>query len=396
MRFLHSLKVWLPTISLSFAGFIFVTTEFIPVGLLPDIAASFGKTPSFTGLLMTIYAWIVATMSLPLTVFSGRFNRRNLSLILLVVFIIAHFIAGFALNFQMLLTSRVLVALTHSIFWSITTPLVLRVAPLGKGPQALAIMVGGTSLGNVLGIPFGTFLGHMFGWRMAFMAIGLCAFLVFSVIYRVLPSLPSSNVGSFRSVLVLAKRPIILLVYALTCITVTGHFVAFTYINPFLQNVGNFSVEYIPYILLVFGGAGVLGSVIGGRLVQKGPAKLITGALSVMLGCLLAFKFATFTMSTVILLVLVWGAALTCTIIAFQTVVLTEAADVADVANSLYSGIFNIGIGAGALIGSFVIVGHLGYIGFVGSIFVTISFSLSLLMPRKDLSKSDQKITLSH
>lgn len=383
MLSLNTLKSWLPTISLSFAGFIFVTTEFIPVGLLPDIAASFGKTPSFTGLLMTIYAWIVATMSLPLTVLSSKWNRRHLSLILLVIFIIAHVIAGFAFNFHMLLTSRILIALAHAIFWSITTPLAVRVAPKGKEAQGLAIMVGGSSLGNVLGIPFGTYLGHAFNWRIAFLAIGLCAFIVFLVIYRSLPSLPSSNAGSFRSLPSLFKRPAIILVYLLTCITVTGHFVAFTYINPFMQTIGGFKAEYIPPILLIFGSAGLLGSFLGGKFVSKSPKHLITGSLLLMFTVLLCLNFASNSIGFMAFLALVWGTVMTTNIISFQTIILKEASDAADVANAMYSGIFNIGIGAGALIGSFVIFENLGGIGFVGATFIFISFVLSLFLPQE-------------
>lgn len=376
-----SIKAWLPTLSLSFAGFIFVTTEFIPVGLLPDIAIGLGKSEAFTGLLMTIYAWIVATMSLPLTVYTANWERRQLTLTLLSIFIAAHIVAGVAMNFEMLLLSRIAIALSHAVFWSITTPLAVRVAPEGKKTQALAVIATGTSLGNILGIPFGTFLGHSFGWRMAFVAIAICALVVLFIAYRMLPLLPSTNAGSFKSLPSLFRRPALVLTYVLTVVTVTGHFTAFTYINPFLQKMGGFSADTIVSVLLVFGCSGILGSIIASRCINTHPKLSLSLALVCMMLCLVLFAPASSSLPLIMLLCVAWGTAMTVAALVFQTTVLAVASDAADVAVSMYSGIFNIGIGTGALFGSLSSTNHLGSVGYFGAGILALSVLVSLFLP---------------
>ena len=157
-------KAWLPIIALAFAAFVFNTSEFLPVGLLPDIAESLHETVPFTGLILTGYAFVVAIMSLPLTIVTAKFERSKLLLVLLFVFSICHFVVPWVETFETLFAARVGVALTHSIFWSIMTPLAARVAPHGKRAVGLAAVMGGTIVATVLGVPIGTNLGHFFGW----------------------------------------------------------------------------------------------------------------------------------------------------------------------------------------------------------------------------------------
>ena len=189
-------RAWLPIIALAFAAFVFNTSEFLPVGLLPDIASSLNETVPFTGLILTGYAFVVAVMSLPLTIVTARFERRKLLLVLLFVFSLCHFVVPWVESFETLFAARVGVALTHSIFWSIMTPLAARVAPHGKRAVGLAAVMGGTIVATVLGVPIGTNLGHLFGWHMSFFIIGIGSALVFVVIFFVLPVCESTHAGS--------------------------------------------------------------------------------------------------------------------------------------------------------------------------------------------------------
>ncbi|MDL2307654.1 sugar transporter [Desulfovibrio sp. OttesenSCG-928-C06] len=369
----HSWKAWLPTVSLSFAAFIFVTSEFIPVGLLPDIAAGLGQTEAQTGLMVTAYAWVVALMSLPLTVLSARWERRRLMLILLCVFIAGHALCGIASSFGFLMAARICIALAHAVFWAITTPLAARMAPEGKRGRALGIIVAGTSLATILGVPLGTMLGHALGWRMSFLAIGVVAIVVLAVIARLLPLLPSTNAGSLKSLPQLARRPALLVTYLLTALTVTAHFAPFTYINPFLQQVGGFSPTSVVILLLFLGSSGIPGSWIGGKYADSAPGKAMTGALAAMTICLAVLAPLCMHFSSVIgigALCIVWGTSMTVAGLIYQTRVLTLASDATDVAISIYSGIFNVGIGGGALLGSRIITGFsMEDVGYAGAIF---------------------------
>lgn len=136
-------KAWIPTIGLAFAAFVFNTSEFLPVGLLPNIAESIHESVSKTGLIITVYAWVVSLLSLPLTILTAKLERRRLLLWLIVIFALSHFVVLWADTFEKLMGARVCVAVTHSIFWSIMTPLAARVAPFGKQAFGLAAVMGG-------------------------------------------------------------------------------------------------------------------------------------------------------------------------------------------------------------------------------------------------------------
>lgn len=343
---------WIPTIGLAFSTFVFNTSEFLPVGLLPDIARSLDYSDSHIGLLVTGYAWVVALMSLPLAILSARWERRKLLLWLLAIFALCHFAVFLTTSFESLMATRIGVALTHSIFWAIMTPLAARMAPEGKRAAGLAVVMGGSIVATVAGVPLGTKLGYLLGWRDAFFTIGIIAVFVFAIIYFTLPRCPSHNAGSLRSLPLLLRRPSLLKLYALTAITITGQFTAYTYISSLLQNIGGFTPDRVVSLLLIFGGAGILGSVIASKTVDRYPSASLAVPLVLIGLCLLLLIPACLAFESVALLFIVWGASMTAVGMAFQTIVLDVASDATDIAVSLYSGIFNVGIGGGAFIGS--------------------------------------------
>lgn len=345
-------KAWLPIIALAFAAFVFNTSEFLPVGLLPDIAESLHETVPFTGLILTGYAFVVAIMSLPLTIVTAKFERRKLLLVLLFIFSICHFVVPWVESFETLFAARVGVALTHSIFWSIMTPLAARVAPHGKRAVGLAAVMGGTIVATVLGVPIGTNLGHYFGWHMSFFIIGIGSALVFVVIFFVLPLCEATHAGSIKSLPVILKRPGLQQLYFLTVVTVLGQFTAYSYLNPILATAGGLDESMIVTMLFAFGISGIIGTLVASKTVDKHCEATLLSAMIVVGLSLALLVISAQTTASLTVVVVCWGAAMTAVCLAFQTVLLTVAPDAADVAASLYSGIFNIGIGGGAFIGS--------------------------------------------
>lgn len=348
----YGFRAWLPIIGLAFAAFVFNTSEFLPVGLLPNIAEHLNETVSFTGLVITGYAWVVAVMSLPLTVITAKLERRKLLLALIAVFALAHFAVIVADTFERLFAARVAVALTHSIFWSIMTPLAARMAPRGKRAVGLAAVMGGTIVATVLGVPIGTQLGHMFGWQEAFFIIGIAAALVFALIWLVLPECVSTHAGSLKSLPVILKRPALIQLYCLTAVTVLGQYTAYSYISPILQSVGGFADGDVVTTLFVFGIAGIIGTVLSSKLVDRYPSGALVAPLIAISACLFLIIPTCHHFGVLMGVVVIWGAAMTAVCMAFQTMLLNAAPDAADIAASLYSGIFNIGIGGGAFLGS--------------------------------------------
>lgn len=376
-------KAWLPVIALAFAAFIFNTTEFVPVGLLPSIAESFQMDVAHTGLLITGYAWMVTIMSLPLTIVTAKIERRLLLVILFIIFIASHLLAWLAWSFASLMAARVGIACAHAVFWAITTPLAVRIAPFNKKAKALSFLVTGSSLATVLGVPIGTIIGQHAGWRITFLLIGLIALLVMAVLIWLLPKLPSSNAGSLKSLPSLFKRPALINVYVLTAIIVTGHFAAYTYITPFMTDAG-FSENFVVFLLLLIGAAGILGSVIFTKVTAKYPVGLFMTSVVVMLGCLLMLYLFTFSHLSTAVVCTIWGGVLTIIALSLQTKVLDVAPDASDVAISMYSGIFNIGIGGGALVGSIVLSQtSTSYVGYAGAVFVLIALVMFTVISRR-------------
>ena len=359
------------------AAFIFNTTEFVPVALLTDIGQSFDMQSSDVGLMMTVYAWTVMIMSLPAMLATGDMERKGLLLKLFVIFIIGHIISVIAWNYWVLLIARMCIAVAHSLFWAITASLVMRVAPKNKKTQAIGMLAIGTSLATILGLPLGRLVGQLVGWRITFAIIAALALVVMVFIMRLLPNLPSKNAGSLSSLPILAKRPLLIGLYATTVIIVSAHFTAYTYIEPFMVQIGELDPNLATMILLVFGVSGITASVIFNRLYRFGPTQFISGAM-ILLAISLTFMLASASyIATMFTLAFIWGIGISCIGLALQMRVLQLAPDATDVASAIYSGIFNAGIGAGALFGN-QIVRHIGleYIGFSGAALAVIALGI--------------------
>jgi len=358
---------WLRVVMMAVAAFIFNTTEFVPVGLLSDIAASFNMQTAQVGLMLTIYAWVVALMSLPLMLLTRNVERKRLLIAIFTLFIASHILSVVAWDFWSLVASRVGITLTHAIFWSITASLAIRVAPAGKKTQALSMLATGTALAMVLGLPLGRLIGQYLGWRTTFMSIGIVALLTLICLIKLLPPLPSEHTGSLKSVPMLFRRPALVGMYVLTALIVTAHYTAYSYIEPFIQTVANMGENFTTFLLLIFGGAGILGSIAFSVLGNRFPAAMLSGPILLVTLSMLLLFVAVMNPVAISVLCVIWGLAMMIIGLALQVRVLALATDATDVSMALLSGIYNIGIGAGALIGNQVSLhlemSNVGYAG---------------------------------
>ncbi|MDK9357689.1 sugar transporter [Lelliottia sp. V106_10] len=375
---------WLRVVTLAIAAFIFNTTEFVPVGLLSDIAKSFQMETAQVGIMLTIYAWVVALMSLPFMLLTSQMERRKLLIGLFVLFIASHVLSFLAWNFTVLVISRIGIAFAHAIFWSITASLAIRLAPAGKRAQALSLLATGTALAMVLGLPIGRIVGQYFGWRTTFFAIGMGALITLLCLIKLLPKLPSEHSGSLKSLPLLFRRPALMSIYLLTVVVVTAHYTAYSYIEPFVQVVAGFSASFATVLLLLLGGAGIIGSLLFGKLGNKHASLLVSGAIGVLMLCLVLLMPAAGSETHLAILSICWGVAMMIIGLGMQVKVLALAPDATDVAMSLFSGIFNLGIGAGALVGNQISLHFsMSAIGYLGAIPALAALIWSILIFRK-------------
>lgn len=379
-------KQWVSVCALAVGAFIFNTTEYIPIALLSDIGQSFDKPATEVGMMITVYAWIVALLSLPLMLMTKNIERRKLLLMLFALFALFHALSFFSWNFNILLASRIGIALTHAVFWSITASLAVRLAPAGKTNQALGLLSTGTVLAMVLGIPLGRVVGQYFGWQLSFLLIGVCAAGVMLVLAKNLPALPSQNTGSLSSLPSLFKRRNLMLLYAMTVLIITAHFTAYSYIEPFVLQVGGFKAEQVTIVLSLYGLAGFAASYLFGKWFAKLQRLFMLGAVAViLLSALLLLPFASFPYA-VYALVFIWGVAIVIVSLGMVSKVLAFASDATDVANSIYSGLYNVGIGGGALLGHYVTVWFgLSNIGIAGALLAVAGLAVcGLLFKEQD------------
>ncbi|MFV0626655.1 MAG: MFS transporter [Alphaproteobacteria bacterium] len=366
-----NLKEWFLVAILAFSAFIMGTAEFTPVGLLPEISEAIGRTEADTGVLLTYYAWAVALLSLPLTLLVSKVDRKKLIVIVLCIFSVGNLLVGFSTTFSQILFSRIIVAVSHAIYWSIMAPMAARVAPEGKGPQAVALISAGSSLSGVIGIPFCTFIGHKMGWHSAFFIISFFGVLSVLILGYMLPKMPSQNSGNIKGLTKLFKNKALMNAYLMVVLFVTGNFLTYTYIVPFLNKITLLNDDAVVSMLFVFGLAGLFGVLMAAKLVVKNMIGLILYGLLAVAVCLFSLRLFGSNVIIMTFLLVIWSIFAGVVYPSMANWIMKLAPKDRDTAMSIYSALFNVGIGAGAFFGGLAIK-KMGVqnIGFVGGILV--------------------------
>ena len=360
----------LPLLGLTFCTFVFNTSEFMPIGLLSDIANDLNISDARAGMLISVYAWVVALMSLPLMIIVSKMELKRLLLTIIAVFVLSHVASALAEGYYTLMLSRIGVACSHAIFWSIVSPLAVRIVPDDKRAFALSMVATGSSIAMVVGLPLGRVVGLYLGWRMTFLSIGVISALSFIYIAAMLPKVPSRGKFSVKRLPALLHNRVLLGVFVMSVLFATAHYTGYSYIEPFLGRVAGFTPDIVTLVLIVFGGSGMLGSIAFSKYYMSNPRRFVAVATVAPALCLLLMQVSAVSLASVLAVCVVWGAMATAFNIAFQDNVMRFAPEEAtSVAMSIFSGIFNLGIGSGAYIGG-VVVTHLslGSIGYAGGV----------------------------
>lgn len=359
---------WLPLIGLTLSAFIFNTSEFMPIGLLTDIGATFGLNEASTGVMISVYAWGVMVLSLPLMIVGSRLEFRRLMLVVLAVFAAGQFLSAAAPSYAVLVLARLVVASAHAIFWSIAAVMATRLAGARHAALGLSMVATGTSVAMIFGLPLGRAIGLLVGWRMTFMLVG--AVSVGVVIYQALclPPMPADEPFRLGQLPQLVRNRRLVAIYAVTLLFATAYYTGYSYIEPFLAQVGGIEAAAITGALTVFGVAGLIGSALFTRFYDRHRFPFMAASIAGVAASLALLAPAAPVLALVVAVCVLWGMCGTVFNIAFQAEVIRATdADTSSVAMSIFSGIFNLGIGSGTALGGAVVtawgIGHVGAVG---------------------------------
>ena len=280
-------KEMLPLVGMTVSAFIFNTSEFMPIGLLTDIAKSFSISESKAGMLITVYSWIVMLLSLPLILLVSKIDFRKLFMGTIALFGICQIMSVIAPTYGVLMASRIGVACTHAIFWSIASPVAIRLVNEEHRSFALSMVVTGTSIATIAGLPLGRLVGQYMGWRVTFLIVGIIAFAVLVYMAFVFPKIASGEQFHVKDLPALLKNPVLICLYIQTILFVLGYYTVYSYIEPFMQQVAKLQNNVITVVLLIFGAMGLLGSYLFSKLYDKHRFAFIGTVMATLLVWLL-------------------------------------------------------------------------------------------------------------
>lgn len=340
-------------LALGCATFAFVTTENLPVGLLPLIAHDLHRSRSAVGLLMTAYAFTVVVMSVPLTFATRRLPRRRLLVGVLSLFVVATSLGAAAPSYALLLGSRMAIALAHAVYWSVVARTAAGLVQPSLRGRALGIVYAGASLSSVAGLPAATWLGQHTSWRVATLAAAALGLAALAVVAALLPGDGVAEIASDVGRHADPRRYTTLLVAL--ALAVTGIFATLTYVSPFLTSVAGFPQRDVGPILFVQGAAGVAGVWLASRHVTRRPRAVLVGGVAVVCCAMLALAAAGHVQAAVVALLAVYGSGFSALVVGGQNRLLDVVPGNPDVASAGYSATFNIGIGGGALVGGLLL-----------------------------------------
>ena len=351
----------LALIALAIASFCIGTTEFVIMGLLPDVARDLGVTIPVAGLLVTGYALGVVVGAPVVAAATIRLPRKPALLGMVGVFVLGNVLCALAPNYATLLCARIVTAFCHGSFFGIGSVVAADLVPVAKRAQAIALMFGGLTLANVLGVPFGTALGNALGWRSTFWAVAAVGVVATLAIVAWLPAAIPMKHADLRGELRVLKRPQVRLAMTISVLASASLFSVFTYITPLLESVTHLSPAVVTYALLVFGAGLTAGNFIGGRLADWKLMPSLLGVMAVLAFVFVAFAFTSRWSVAAFVTLFVWGTLSFAVVPLLQMRIVNEAADAPNLASTLNQGAFNLGNATGAWLGGAALVAGITY-----------------------------------
>jgi DHA1 family inner membrane transport protein len=350
----------LALLALAIGAFGIGTTEFVIVGLLPDIATDLAVTIPTAGLLISGYALSVVIGAPLMTLAGSRLPRKTMLVGLMSVFILGNVLCAVAGSYPLLMAGRGVTALCHGAFFGIGSVVAANLVAPAKRASAIALMFTGLTIANVLGVPMGTALGQHFGWRSTFWAVAGIGVLGVLGLITLVPRQPVES-GSIRGELAVFRRPQVWLALLMTTLGFAGVFASFTYIAPMMTGVAGFGAGSVTWLLIVFGVGLCLGNVVGGKAADRNLMPSLYVILALLAAVLLLFVWTAHSRPLSVLTILLFGAAGFATVPALQMRVMDKAVGAPALASAANIAGFNLGNAIGAWLGGLAIDAGLGY-----------------------------------
>ncbi|WP_432208701.1 MFS transporter [Acinetobacter variabilis] len=386
------MKINFPLLALAVGAFAIGTTEFSPMGFLPEIARDLEISIPRAGMLISAYALGVMLGAPLMTLWLSRYSKRKSLILLMAIFTIGNILATLAPNYLGLMGARIITSLNHGAFFGIGSVVAASVVPKDKQASAVAMMFMGLTIANIGGVPLATWIGQHIGWRMAFLGISLLGLLTIFSLWKALPEGQSSQKPDVRQELqVLTRLPVVLALLT-TVMSAGAMFALYTYIAPSLQSFTQASPALITLMLVLIGVGFSIGNHLGGKFADLSLDKTLIGFLILLMLMMLLFPILASTALGAGLALIIWGAAAFAVVPPLQMRVMSVAYDAPGLASSVNIGAFNLGNALGAIAGASVLNLGLSYsaVSFAGAGLSAVALLLVViqmkLAPQQDMT----------
>ncbi|MFV2176500.1 MFS transporter [Actinomadura sp. LOL_016] len=337
------------------------TTEFITMGLVPQLTDEFDVSVPAVGLLVSAYAFGVTVGAPVLTALGARLPRKTMLLGLMVLYLAGNVVSALAPSYGVLMTGRVVASLTHGAFFGIGAVVAAELVAPDRKARAIALMFTGVTLANVLGAPAGAAIGQQFGWRAAFWAIVAIGLVAFAGLAALVPAQPRPEDAGLRTEIAAFARPQVWLALGMTAIGYAPVFAIYTYIEPISTRVAGFDGGAVPIVMVLFGVGLVAGNLFGGRLADRALTPAIYATLGGITVVALVFSITAHSRAALVVTVVVFGFVGFASVPPLQMRMLNAAEGAPALASAANIGAFNLGNALGPFLSGLAIDAGLGY-----------------------------------
>ncbi|MFL9496747.1 MFS transporter [Acinetobacter baumannii] len=375
-------------LALAIGAFAIGTTEFSPMGLLPNIANDLGISIPTAGMLITGYALGVMLGAPFMTLWFGGFARRNALIFLMAIFTVGNLIAAFSPNYMSLLGARLITSLNHGAFFGIGSVVAASIVPAHKQASAVATMFMGLTIANIGGVPLATWVGQNIGWRMSFLAISVLGIITMLALWKALPQGMVAQKPNVKAELKVLTRTPVVLALLTTVLGAGAMFTLYTYIAPSLTEFTHASPIFITFMLVLIGVGFSIGNHLGGRFADLSINKTLIGFLVLLIVMMVTFPILAQSQIGAAIALVIWGAATFALVPPLQMGVMSVAHEAPGLASSVNIGAFNLGNAVGAAAGALVLDLGWGYsaVSFAGALLAGLGLLLVLFQIKRESS----------